>query len=80
MSFTPKLSTFPEAQRAIWNELRQVPRSFVLYGGNGAGVGSVTGNQKILIFLPMRLCSLRNCCIRSHCSKKPQFGKMRQIR
>jgi len=33
MSFAPKLSTLPEAQRAVWNELRQVPRRFVLYGG-----------------------------------------------
>jgi hypothetical protein len=33
MSFVPKLATLPEAQRAIWNELKQVPRRFVLYGG-----------------------------------------------
>jgi hypothetical protein len=33
MSFAPKLSILPEAQRAIWDELRQVPRRFVLYGG-----------------------------------------------
>ncbi len=33
MSFVPKLSILPTAQRAIWNELRQVPRRFVLYGG-----------------------------------------------
>jgi len=33
MSFVPKLSILPEAQRAVWNELRQVPRRFVLYGG-----------------------------------------------
>jgi len=33
MSFAPKLSTLPEAQRALWEELRQVPRRFVLYGG-----------------------------------------------
>ncbi len=35
MSFAPKLSTLPEAQRAAWKELRQVPRRFVLYGGTG---------------------------------------------
>jgi hypothetical protein len=33
MSFVPKLATLPEAQRAVWNELKQVPRRFVLYGG-----------------------------------------------
>ena len=33
MSFVPKLATLPEAQRAIWDELKQVPRRFVLYGG-----------------------------------------------
>lgn len=33
MSFAPKLSILPGAQRAVWNELRQVPRRFVLYGG-----------------------------------------------
>ena len=33
MSFVPKLSILPEAQRAVWNELNQVPRRFVLYGG-----------------------------------------------
>jgi hypothetical protein len=33
MSFVPKLSILPEAQRAVWNELKQVPHRFVLYGG-----------------------------------------------
>jgi predicted nucleotidyltransferase component of viral defense system len=33
MSFEPKLSVLPEAQRLLWLELRQVPRRFVLYGG-----------------------------------------------
>jgi hypothetical protein len=33
MSFVPKLSTLPQAQRAVWKELKQVPRRFVLYGG-----------------------------------------------
>jgi hypothetical protein len=33
MSFAPKLSALPAAQRALWPELKQVPRQFVLYGG-----------------------------------------------
>jgi len=32
MTFTPKLSVLPSAQRALWPELAQVPRHFVLYG------------------------------------------------
>jgi len=35
MSFAPKLATLPAPQRAVWAELRQVPRRFVLYGGTG---------------------------------------------
>lgn len=27
------LATLPEAQRALWSELKQLPRHFVLYGG-----------------------------------------------
>lgn len=30
---TTKLDVLPAAQRALWPELRQTPRSFVLYGG-----------------------------------------------
>jgi hypothetical protein len=33
MSFAPKLSALPESQRALWAELSEVPRRFVLYGG-----------------------------------------------
>jgi hypothetical protein len=33
MSFAPKLSALPAAQRALWPELKQVPGHFVLYGG-----------------------------------------------
>lgn len=33
MSFAPQLSTLPSAQRALWADLRQLPRHFVLYGG-----------------------------------------------
>jgi hypothetical protein len=33
MNFAPKLSALPEGQRALWPELKQVPRRFVLYGG-----------------------------------------------
>jgi hypothetical protein len=35
MSFAPQLEALPAAQRAVWAELRQVPRRFVLYGGTG---------------------------------------------
>jgi len=35
MSFAPKLAALPVAQRALWGDLRQVPRRFVLYGGTG---------------------------------------------
>ena len=31
--FSPKLEILPVAQRLVWNELSQAPRSFVLYGG-----------------------------------------------
>lgn len=33
MSFAPKLSMLPEAQRAIWSELKPLSTRFVLYGG-----------------------------------------------
>ncbi len=33
MSFAPKLSALPEAQRAVWSDLKQLPKHFVLYGG-----------------------------------------------
>ncbi len=32
---TPHLESLPEAQRALWPELRDVPPGFVLYGGTG---------------------------------------------
>jgi hypothetical protein len=32
-SFAPKVATLPEAQRALWRLLHEVPRGFVLYGG-----------------------------------------------
>ena len=31
--FTPKLELLPPAQRRLWEELKQTPREFVLYGG-----------------------------------------------
>jgi hypothetical protein len=31
--FTPKLEILPRAQRRLWDELRQTPEEFVLYGG-----------------------------------------------
>ena len=33
MSFVPNLAALPVAQRALWPELRSIPRNFVLYGG-----------------------------------------------
>lgn len=38
MTFTPKLSVLPAAQRALWPELAQVPRHFVLYGGTAVAL------------------------------------------
>jgi hypothetical protein len=38
MSFTPKLESLPAAQRALWPELAQVPRHFVLYGGTAVAL------------------------------------------
>lgn len=38
MTFTPKLSVLPEAQRNLWPELAQVPRHFVLYGGTAVAL------------------------------------------
>src|ERR1700722_1797284 len=31
--FTPKLEILPQSQRRLWDELRQTPEEFVLYGG-----------------------------------------------
>jgi hypothetical protein len=31
--FTPKLEILPRAQRTLWNELKDTPKHFVLYGG-----------------------------------------------
>jgi Nucleotidyl transferase AbiEii toxin, Type IV TA system len=33
MSLVPKFSALPEAQKALWPDLKQVPQRFVLYGG-----------------------------------------------
>jgi len=33
MSFVPKLSVLPAAQRTVWSDLKQLPKPFVLYGG-----------------------------------------------
>jgi hypothetical protein len=38
MSFTPQLESLPAAQRALWPELAQVPRHFVLYGGTAVAL------------------------------------------
>src|SRR3990172_5281534 len=38
MAFGPKLSVLPAAQRALWPELAQVPRHFVLYGGTAVAL------------------------------------------
>ena len=38
MSFTPKLESLPAAQRALWPELAEVPRHFVLYGGTAVAL------------------------------------------
>ncbi|MBA3393587.1 MAG: nucleotidyl transferase AbiEii/AbiGii toxin family protein [Deltaproteobacteria bacterium] len=35
MTFVPRLDILPPAQRAVWPELADVPRTFVLYGGTG---------------------------------------------
>lgn len=32
-SFAPKVAALPEAQRALWTSLGQIPTGFVLYGG-----------------------------------------------
>jgi len=34
-AFTPKISSLPAAQRALWPALSQIPKGFVLYGGTG---------------------------------------------
>jgi hypothetical protein len=31
--FTPKLEILPPAQRRLWDELKDTPQDFVLYGG-----------------------------------------------
>jgi len=33
--FTPRLDILPPAQRRLWDELGEIPRPFVLYGGTG---------------------------------------------
>jgi hypothetical protein len=38
MSFAPKLSALPAAQRGLWPELAQVPGHFVLYGGTAVAL------------------------------------------
>ena len=38
MTFDPKLSVLPAAQRAVWPELAGVPRHFVLYGGTAVAL------------------------------------------
>jgi hypothetical protein len=35
MSFAPLFSALPDAQRAIWPELKEISSQFVLYGGTG---------------------------------------------
>lgn len=38
MTFTPQLSVLLAAQKALWPELAQVPRHFVLYGGTAVAL------------------------------------------
>jgi hypothetical protein len=38
MSFEPKLSVLPQAQRALWPEFKHVPSRFVLYGGTALAI------------------------------------------
>ncbi|MGH8246212.1 MAG: nucleotidyl transferase AbiEii/AbiGii toxin family protein [Gammaproteobacteria bacterium] len=38
MTFEPQLGALPAAQRALWPELAQVPRHFVLYGGTAVAL------------------------------------------
>ncbi len=38
MTFEPQLGALPPAQRALWRELAQVPRHFVLYGGTAVAL------------------------------------------
>lgn len=38
MTIAPRLDILPAAQRALWDELDSVPRSFVLYGGTALAV------------------------------------------
>lgn len=36
--FNPKLDILPQGQRALWSDLQDTPRSFVLYGGTALGL------------------------------------------
>jgi hypothetical protein len=36
--FLPKLDVLPAAQRTVWHELEQIPRSFILYGGTAVAL------------------------------------------
>lgn len=36
--FEPKLDVLPDAQRAVWTDLIQLPKEFVLYGGTAIAV------------------------------------------
>ena len=38
MVFTPRLTTLPPAQRALWLELADTPATLTLYGGTALGV------------------------------------------
>jgi len=33
MTFSPRLDALPQAQRALWAELADIPHRYVLYGG-----------------------------------------------
>lgn len=38
MTFKPRIDVLPPAQRALWPELRAVPRRYVLYGGTALAI------------------------------------------
>ena len=41
--FTPNLSILPEPQRRLWVELRDTPKTFVLYGGTALALRALSG-------------------------------------
>jgi hypothetical protein len=75
--FTPNLSILPEPQRRLWAELRDTPKTFVLYGGTALALRLGHRQSEDFDFFsnkPFRSAALRDGIQPRGCGIGPQTG------